>query len=79
MFSKTLIVLASAALIVYATAPAHAYISLNGGGLNGVKHNGYSTQGHSTQGHSTQGHSTQGTATGTMGFAIDGIVLPAAR
>ncbi len=53
-----------AALALTSVAPAHAYISMNGGGENAVAPNGIIRNGTSLKG-------------GV--FAIDGIELPAAR
>ena len=81
MFSRTLVVLASAALLVCATAPAHAYIGMNGGGLNGLDFNGMSVNGFGENGMSINGFGenglgTNGTSARATGFAIEGIDLP---
>ena len=64
MFRKTIIVVASAALLATTVAPAQAALTGNG---------------FSTNGFSTNGGGDNGVAHGLKGFAIDGIELPASR
>ncbi len=78
-----------AALALTSVAPAHAYISMNGGGENGVSRNGGGENGTIRNGMSLNGGGENAVApngiirngTSLKGgvFAIDGIELPAAR
>jgi hypothetical protein len=80
---KTILMTAAAALLATAAAsPAHAVRVMNGGGENGRFENGLQLNGSFTNGSFTNGSFTnirshQGTSTGTTGFVIDGIELPA--
>ena len=88
MFSKILIVLASASLIASATAPAYAGwyngitpngLSDNGRDLNGREMNGQFQNGQFQNGQFQNGTGPNGTERGAGRFAIDGIELPAQR
>lgn len=83
MFSKILIVLASASLIASATAPAYAgwYNGITPNGLsdNGRDLNGREMNGQFQNGQFQNGTGPNGTERGAGRFAIDGIELPAQR
>jgi len=74
MLSKTLIAIAATTLICTAALPAHALISLNGGGTNGATPNGGGDNGTGDK-----GGGGNGVGLSLKGFTIDGIELPPGR
>lgn len=81
MFKAILMTATAAMMATAVAAPAHALVSLNGGGTNGTFPNGMHPNGMHPNGVHPNGVHPNGkelsTSTGAADFVIDGIKLPA--